>query len=70
MIHIDHDSSCYIDCGINCLISEFKNVTTISSEVLIDILFSMNVIKSLFSGIVFCISLNSKNVQVFLDNHI
>ena len=70
MIHIDHDSSCYIDCGINCLISEFNNVTTISSEILIDILFSMNVIKSLFSGLVFCISLNSKNVQVFLDNHI
>ena len=52
-----------MDCGIDCLIKEYENVQTISKEIRIDIFFNIGVIRFLFSGLVFSISQNTREVS-------
>lgn len=53
-----------MDCGIDCLIKEYKKVQKISTDILIDIFFNIGVIRFLFSGLVFSISQNSREVAL------
>lgn len=58
-----------MDCGINCLIREYENVQKISTDILIDIFFNIGVIRFLFSGLVFSIAQNSREVPLVAFSH-
>ena len=58
-----------MDCGINCLIREYENVQKISTDILIDIFFNIDVIRFLFSGLVFSIAQNSREVPLVAFSH-